>query len=134
MLGPTPAPPCTLQGAVDLDAALEESSSSPEPQRFSQMIGCSDPLLYIYTSGTTGLPKAVIIKHLRQLFTCLALPITCGFRGDDVMYCYLPLYHSSGGQLGTAAAFFTGTTTVIKRKFSASNFWKDCVKHNVTVN
>lgn len=29
--------------------------------------------------------------------------------------------------------WFTGATCVLKRKFSASQFWKDCVKHNVTV-
>ncbi len=69
----------------------------------------------------------------RQLFACIAVPMTCGIRQDDVFYCYLPLYHSSGGQLGSGAALFGGTTTIIKKKFSASAFWKDCVKHNVTV-
>ena len=50
------------------------------------------------------------------------------------MYSYLPLYHSSGGQLGTAGALFTGTKTIIKKKFSASSFWKDIIKYDVTVN
>ena len=28
---------------------------------------------------------------------------------------------------------FAGITVVLKRKFSASNFWNDCRKYNVTV-
>lgn len=59
--------------------------------------------------------------------------MTAGIRPNDVFYCYLPLYHSSGGQLGTGAALFRGTTTVIKKKFSASSFWKDCAQYNITV-
>ncbi len=120
-------------GVTDMDAALERSSPNPEPARYTNDIGCKDPLFYIYTSGTTGLPKPVIIKHLRQMTVCLAVPVTAGMTPDDVMYCYLPLYHSSGSQVGTGAAFLLGSTTVIKRKFSASGFWKDCVKYNVTV-
>ncbi len=58
---------------------------------------------------------------------------TLNVNPSDRMYTYLPLYHASGGQLGCAFALFNGTTTVIKKKFSASNFWKDCVKYDITV-
>ena len=61
--------------------------------------------------------------------------ITSAFkiRGSDVIYTSLPLYHSAGGVLGTGQMVFTGATMVIRRKFSASQFWKDCVKYNCTV-
>ena len=52
---------------------------------------------------------------------------------EDVIYSYLPLYHSSGAQLSTAGAFFAGSKTIIKKKFSVSSFWKDIVKYDVTV-
>jgi solute carrier family 27 fatty acid transporter 1/4 len=55
-----------------------------------------------------------------------------GLRGDDVIYCHLPLYHSSGGQIAISGSLFFGTKTVIKKKFSASAFWKDCIAHRVT--
>ena len=51
----------------------------------------------------------------------------------DVAYSYLPLYHTSGVQFGISGAMFAGTRTIIKNRFSASLFWKDCVKYNVTV-
>ena len=123
----------SLEEAVELDAALEGSSPRREPGRFARELGPADPLLYIYTSGTTGLPKAVVVKHSRQAFACLAAVRTLSVGRGDRMYTYLPLYHASGGQLGTAFALLNGTTTVIRRKFSASNFWKDCVKFDVTV-
>ena len=56
-----------------------------------------------------------------------------GLTSDDILYGTLPLYHSSGGQITLCGSLFFGCTTVIRRKFSASNFWKDCAKYNVTV-
>ncbi|XP_059094416.1 long-chain fatty acid transport protein 4-like [Tigriopus californicus] len=121
-----------IQHSQSLDQALKSSSSEQEPLSVSQSIHSLDPLLYIYTSGTTGLPKAVIIKHIRQLFACIASIYTIGLYSNDVVYCHLPLYHSSGGQVATSAALFLGTKTVIRKKFSASNFWTDCIKYDIT--
>ena len=56
-----------------------------------------------------------------------------GLSPDDVVYCHLPMYHSSGGQVATCSSILFGTKTVIRRKFSASAFWKDCVGFNITV-
>ena len=52
---------------------------------------------------------------------------------DSVLYSVMPLYHSSGGQIGTACTLTFGNKTVIKAKFSARNFFKDCAKYKVTV-
>ena len=49
------------------------------------------------------------------------------------MYCTLPLYHSGGGALGVGACLLQGVTLVLRKKFSASKFWEDCIEHNVTV-
>ena len=72
--------------------------------------------------------------YFRQLFATIGAIIIFPFTHEDVVYSYLPLYHSSGGQLATAGAFFAGTKTIIKKKFSASSFWKDINKYDVTVN
>ena len=53
--------------------------------------------------------------------------------GDRVLYSVMPLYHSSGGQIGTAVSLVFGNKTVIKAKFSARNFFKDCAKYKATV-
>jgi len=54
-------------------------------------------------------------------------------REDDIVYCTLPLYHTNGGMLSSGQMLFWGSTLVLRRKFSASNFWSDCVKHQCTV-
>ena len=51
----------------------------------------------------------------------------------DILYNPLPLYHTAGGIIGVGQAFLRGTTVVIKKKFSASRFWDDCVQHKCTV-
>jgi len=57
-----------------------------------------------------------------------------GVRTNDIQYTPLPLYHTAGGMLGVGQALIYGTTVVIRKKFSASAFWKDCIKYRVTVN
>ena len=52
---------------------------------------------------------------------------------DDVIYVYLPLYHSSGVQLGIGGSFGSGAKVVISPKFSASNLFQDIIKHEATV-
>lgn len=74
--------------------------------------------------------KVIFFRHL---FISIAVHHVIGLCPDDTIYCYLPMYHSSGGQLGIGSSLAFGATTVIKKKFSASAFWKDCVKFEVTV-
>ena len=54
-------------------------------------------------------------------------------RSDDIIYCTLPLYHSAGGVLGISGCLLMGATVVIRRKFSASRFWDECVQTKATV-
>ncbi|NXN67347.1 S27A2 synthetase, partial [Himantopus himantopus] len=57
----------------------------------------------------------------------------CGRRADDVIYTTLPLYHSAGLLIGVGGCFEVGATCVLRAKFSASQFWDDCRRYNVTV-
>ena len=52
---------------------------------------------------------------------------------DDIIYNSLPLYHTNGGILAAGQMLFWGSTLVLRKKFSASNFFVDCVKHKCTV-
>ncbi len=35
--------------------------------------------------------------------------------------------------MGVGQCLIHGITVVVKKKFSASRFWEDCIKHNCTV-
>ncbi|MCK4286929.1 MAG: AMP-binding protein, partial [Candidatus Lokiarchaeota archaeon] len=52
---------------------------------------------------------------------------------DDVIYCPLPLYHSHALVNGWGSSLQTGCTFAFRKKFSASNFWKDIKKFNATI-
>lgn len=56
-----------------------------------------------------------------------------GLKSSDRMYNSLPLYHTAGGVVGTGAALVDGIPSVLRAKFSASNFWADCIKYECTV-
>ena len=56
-----------------------------------------------------------------------------GIRHDDIVYSSLPLYHSAGGIIGVGQCFIGGCTLALRRKFSASKFWDDCVESKATV-
>jgi len=52
---------------------------------------------------------------------------------DDIIYIAMPLYHMTGGVLGTGQMLRFGATMVLRKKFSVSHFWEDCVQHKCTV-
>lgn len=56
-----------------------------------------------------------------------------GVQTSDVLYNALPLYHSSAGMLAIGPAILYSVTVALRKKFSASHFWKDCCRYNVTV-
>ncbi len=111
-----------------------ESANSPTHNLDSSTkIYKDDACFYIYTSGTTGLPKAGVFKHGRWMksyggFGVMALNL----QPSDVMYCTLPLYHATGLCVCWGSAIAGSAGFAIRRKFSASNFWKDVRKYNAT--
>ena len=117
-------------GSINLDVELDEASSSrlAGPQKCN----FGDKMLYIYTSGTTGLPKPAVIKHSRYLFGSNGGFYTCGLELTDTVYVCLPLYHMIGVSLGSGMAVIFGCTVVLRSKFSASNFWTDCIRYDCT--
>ena len=116
-------------GFVDINEASKDSEGV-EPHKLK----IKDVAMYIYTSGTTGLPKAALITNGRAVKTSYAGQFF-GFRAKqkDILYLTLPLYHATGLLWSWAGCLRGGATTVIKEKFSASEFWPDIREHKVTM-
>lgn len=121
-----------LPGSAVLDDELPLVSSKA-PTEDIKKNKPSDKLAFIYTSGTTGLPKAAVMTHVRAMFMAISGRYQTGITSKDVIYTTLPLYHTAGGLLGIGQCLLGGSTVVIRSKFSASNFWKDCIKYECTV-
>ncbi|TKS84009.1 Long-chain fatty acid transport protein 6 [Collichthys lucidus] len=111
---------------------IDAASDQPVPTGLRLCTSLKSPTLYIFTSGTTGLPKAAVITHLQSLKAAAGF-WAFGATKDDVMYIPLPLYHSAASLIGIGGTIELGATCVLKRKFSASQFWNDCRKHDVTI-
>ncbi|KAM6227931.1 long-chain fatty acid transport protein 6-like isoform 3-T4 [Spheniscus humboldti] len=111
---------------------LDKVPDHPVPSHLKIVTNTRNTAMHIFTSGSTGFPKAAIITHLRALSACLAFT-QCGAVSRDIMYLTLPLYHISASLLGIGGCIELGATCVLKKKFSASQFWSDCRKYNVTL-
>lgn len=121
----------SIEFSRNLDEELDGVSDSPPPP--VQNPSLRDCLCYIYTSGTTGLPKAVILDNNKYLRHSFGVIVSFGVTSDDIVYCALPLYHTNGGNLALGALLFNGCTLVVRKKFSASHFWDDCIEWKCTI-
>ncbi|KAF6738860.1 Very long-chain acyl-CoA synthetase [Oryzias melastigma] len=123
---------CGVQGINPLSEKISKASDQPLSRDLRANIHIRTTALYIYTSGTTGLPKAAVVTHER-VWAASFLQAASGVTSEDVFYINLPLYHSAGFLIGLCGSIERGNTVVLRRKFSASQFWDDCRKNNVTV-
>lgn len=119
-------------GVHSLLDKIEKSSQEPIAAKRRSISCLKTPTLYIFTSGTTGLPKAAVITHLQSLKAAGGF-WAYGGTEKDVIYTPLPLYHSAASLVGIGGTIELGATCILKKKFSASQFWNDCRKYNVTI-
>ncbi|KAL2100227.1 hypothetical protein ACEWY4_004621 [Coilia grayii] len=122
----------TVKGLHTLLDKVEKASGEAQPPMATTPAKLMSNFLFIFTSGTTGLPKAARVSHIKAVM-CMGFLRLCGARAGDNIYVTLPLYHMSASLLGIGGCIELGATCVLKKKFSASQFWTDCQKHKVTV-
>ncbi len=121
-----------VQGSEDLDAALAAQSTDSLPKDVRAGMVAGDKCFYIYTSGTTGLPKAANMSHLRIQNMMHSFAAAMKSTERDRMYVVLPLYHSAGGVCAIGSTLTSGGSVIIRRRFSATQFWDDCAKYGAT--
>ncbi|MDB5457674.1 MAG: long-chain-acyl-CoA synthetase [Caulobacter sp.] len=128
-----------VQGPVhgdqrDLVNALKSCSQlRPDRETARGALRAKDTALYIFTSGTTGMPKAARITHMRAQLYMRGFAGATDARESDRIYVALPLYHATGGLCALGAALLNGGSVVLKKKFSASQFWDDVVAETCTM-
>lgn len=127
------APRLWSQDGGDLEAALAAMETHALAQAERPVVTINDRALLIYTSGTTGLPKAASISHRRILNWGGWFAGLTGAGPDDRLYDCLPVYHSVGGIVAPCSMLRAGGAAVLAEKFSASNFWRDIVRHDCTL-
>ena len=116
-----------------IDREIERHSGAALTVTERRDVTIDDRALFMYTSGTTGWPKAAIIDHRRLMTWSHWFAGMMDTGPADRMYNCLPLYHSIGGVVAIGAVLVNGGSTVIKEKFSASQFWDDVTEWDCTL-
>jgi len=115
------------KGMLPLSHAYAESSQKPNVKYDK-----NDVCFILYTSGTTGLPKGVMYRYGKTTLKLLSIPAYALYRQSDILYTCLPLFHGNALWLCVTQAMHRGCKVVLARKFSASRFWDEIRKYNVT--
>lgn len=124
----TPADVSALpQGMLNLIEAYGHPSNKPNVPYDK-----NDVCFILYTSGTTGLPKGVMYRYGKTTLKLLSIPAYALYKKSDILYTSLPLFHGNALWLCVTQAMHRGCKVVLARKFSASRFWDEIRKYNVT--
>jgi acyl-CoA synthetase (AMP-forming)/AMP-acid ligase II len=78
--------------------------------------------LVLHTSGTTSRPKRVPLRHRNLLSSAANIVRSYELTPDDVSLCIMPLFHVHGLVASTLAAFASGGTVVVPRRYSPLGF------------
>jgi len=106
---------------IDIKTLAAASPREPDPE----LVHASDPQYIMYTSGTTGPSKGVISPHSQAHGVGRSLAQNYGYRGDDVIFTCLPLFHGNALWYSCYAAFWADCTLAVSPRFSASSFWDE---------
>jgi acyl-CoA synthetase (AMP-forming)/AMP-acid ligase II len=120
-------------GSEMFDSLLQHSRANlPDPEHDSRLALATLP----YSSGTTGLPKGVMLSHynlVANVYQTLT-PGECGaLTEDDMILCFLPLYHIYGLTVGLNLALMHGCTLLLMPRFECERSLQLIGEEGVTV-
>ncbi|HYL14175.1 MAG TPA: AMP-binding protein [Terriglobales bacterium] len=121
----------TVPGMEDFAVLLRPAPGPlPRPSESSEKILAALP----YSSGTTGLPKGVMLSHFNLVVNVYQFigPRCSAFAPDDVMLCFLPLYHIYGLNVLLNPALILGATLLLMPRFVVPQLLDLMVSEGVT--
>ncbi|KAG8387613.1 hypothetical protein BUALT_Bualt02G0039400 [Buddleja alternifolia] len=109
------------EGSVDLDSNFNG-------------IKQDDTAALLYSSGTTGISKGVILSHRNFIAAALMVTADQELAGDvnNVLLCFLPMFHVFGLALLLYAQLQRGSTVVSMARFDLEMILKTVEKYRVT--
>jgi long-chain acyl-CoA synthetase len=115
-------------GATKLLEILASAEEAPPTRALTP----DSPCAILYTSGTTGKPKGALLTHKNLMFAGKAKSKAADLMDSDKALCVLPLFHGAGLLDLSLPCFYSGATVVLRKNFSASEFWGLIEEHQVT--
>jgi long-chain acyl-CoA synthetase len=120
-------------------AGCEEFASLLRPSRAtlpSPALSSTETLGALpYSSGTTGLPKGVMLSHSNLVSNVYQIlgPGGPPLVPDDIMLCFLPLYHIYGLTVGLTNSISLGATLVLMPRFDGQKLCSQLIQESVTM-
>jgi acyl-CoA synthetase (AMP-forming)/AMP-acid ligase II len=119
-------------GSQEFDMLFEPASVHlPAPDRNPRGTLATLP----YSSGTTGLPKGVMLSHhnlLANVYQTLTPGEHLAIGEDEVILCFLPLYHIYGMTVGLNLGLIRGCTLVLMPRFDCEQSLRIIAEEGVT--
>ncbi len=119
-------------GCEDFPSLLRPTSAKfPDAVQTSQETIAALP----YSSGTTGLPKGVMLSHYNLVANVYQIlgPNAAMLTPDDVMLCFLPLYHIYGLTVALTLSLTLGSTLVLMPRFDTQKLCALLIQEGVTM-
>jgi long-chain acyl-CoA synthetase len=116
----------------DFASLLKATTATlPRPSASSQETIAALP----FSSGTTGLPKGVMLSHYNLVSNIYQLlgPNGTPLGEDDVMLCFLPLYHIYGLTVALTLSLALGAKLILTPRFDVSKLATLVVENGVTM-
>lgn len=105
------------EGAEPDEIALEDWLAKGDPATRAADMRPADPAVLLYSSGTTGFPKGVTLTH-ENVVTNIRTAARCsGYRPEDRLALFLPLFHVFGQNYIMNGGFEAGATLSLFRRF-----------------
>ncbi|HRO58047.1 MAG TPA: long-chain fatty acid--CoA ligase [Burkholderiaceae bacterium] len=116
----TPADGPITASATPTAAGTEALSEwiDGQPDRFDPVDrAADDPAALLYSSGTTGFPKGVTLTQSNIASNVATAAKYSGYRPDDRLAAFLPMFHVYGQNYILNAAIVSGATVSLFRRF-----------------
>jgi acyl-CoA synthetase (AMP-forming)/AMP-acid ligase II len=122
-----------LQSVVTFDHEAQATYDvQPGKDLFKARVNRDDEAIIIYTSGTTGKPKGCLLTHGNVIANARQITEWLDFTEHDRLLTVMPLFHMNAVSVTTMSALYSGGSTVISPKFSASRFWQIVSDYQIT--
>ncbi len=111
---------------ISFDSLIDQDDDAPV------LCDCdvSDIAYIFYTSGTTGNPKGVLLSHKNVLADVDGITRALNLEEKKTCLIFLPLFHVNA-MLSCTFSLGIGIQVVLRRQFSANEFWEVVDKYKV---
>lgn len=116
-------------GFDNLNESLAGASEENPPT--TTEVNSDDTLVYLYSAGSSGNRKAIPVLNKRFLAVGHKAGAFTHMNSDTIQYVALPLHFNSGFNICFGGAIATGSTIVLRKRFSVHEFWDVVRRYHV---